>query len=79
MGSFVSRRSGRSPSNCGARHTTCASRPIGEGSSLATVGPSRQPAPLTVATPASDHWILVGSMMVDLLRIHHALVEIDGA
>ena len=41
--------------------------------------PAALTAPLTVATPASDHWILVGSMMVDLLRIHHALVEIDGA
>lgn len=31
--------------------------------------------PLMVATPASDHWILVGSLLVDLHRIHETLGE----
>ena len=40
------------------------------------VEPAALTRPLALAAPSSDHWILVGSMMVDLLRIHHALVEI---
>ena len=37
--------------------------------------PAALTRPLALVTPSSDHWILVGSMMVDLLRIHHSLVE----
>lgn len=33
--------------------------------------------PLSVATPSSDHWILVGSLLIDLHRIHHSLTEAD--
>lgn len=31
--------------------------------------------PLTVQTPSRTHWVLVGSLMVDLQRIHAALAE----
>lgn len=31
--------------------------------------------PLQIATPSSDHWILVGSLLVDLHRIHENLEE----
>lgn len=41
------------------------------------VEPAALTRPLAVTAPSSDHWILVGSMMVDLLRIHHALVGIE--
>jgi hypothetical protein len=41
------------------------------------IEPAALTRPLAVTAPASDHWILVGSMMVDLLRIHHALVGIE--
>lgn len=30
-------------------------------------------APLTIATPSRDHWILIGSLLEDLRRIHEAL------
>lgn len=32
-------------------------------------------APLTVRRPTSEHWILIGSMMEDLRRIHDTLAE----
>ena len=41
-----------------------------------------QPAltrPLSISTPSSDHWILIGSLLIDLLRIHTALVEAEPA
>lgn len=34
--------------------------------------------PLAVAMPSSDHWVLVGSLLVDLERIHAALVELSA-
>lgn len=39
--------------------------------------PAALTTPLSIATPSSDHWILVGSLLIDLLRIHHALAETD--
>ncbi|MGV9193432.1 FUSC family protein [Microbacterium sp. MC2] len=39
-----------------------------------------QPAltrPLSVSTPSSGHWILIGSLLIDLLRIHTALAQAD--
>lgn len=33
--------------------------------------------PLSIAAPSADHWILVGSLLIDLRRIHHALTEIE--
>lgn len=33
--------------------------------------------PLEVAAPSSDHWILVGSLLVDLHRIHETLADRD--
>jgi len=35
-------------------------------------------APLTIATPSRDHWILIGSLLEDLRRIHEALEERPG-
>lgn len=32
-------------------------------------------APLTVAAPTTDHWMLIGSLLEDLRRIHDALSE----
>ncbi len=32
-------------------------------------------SPLAIATPSSDHWILVGSLLEDLRRIHENLAE----
>lgn len=32
--------------------------------------------PLAVVAPSSDHWVLIGSLLVDLERIHAALVEL---
>jgi len=32
-------------------------------------------APLTIATPSREHWILIGSLLEDLRRIHEALGE----
>lgn len=34
--------------------------------------------PLSIETPSSDHWVLVGSLLVDLLRIHHGLTQPDA-
>ncbi len=50
------------------------------GSPEALVREPEPPAlttPLSVVAPSSDHWILVGSMLIDLLRIHNALAEVD--
>lgn len=41
---------------------------------------AEQPAlttPLQVAAPSADHWVLVGSLVIDLLRIHHALTDTE--
>jgi uncharacterized membrane protein YgaE (UPF0421/DUF939 family) len=35
-------------------------------------------APLAVGAPASGHWILVGSLLEDLRRIHESLSDDDG-
>ncbi|MCR2763473.1 aromatic acid exporter family protein [Microbacterium sp. zg.B48] len=35
--------------------------------------PAALTAPLRVSTPSSDHWVLIGSMLEDLRRIHEAL------
>jgi len=34
--------------------------------------------PLTVSAPRSEHWVLVGSLLVDLHRIHDTLTEESG-
>jgi uncharacterized membrane protein YccC len=39
------------------------------------VEPAALTRPLTVAAPAADHWVLVGSLLVDLHRIHETLGE----
>jgi len=31
--------------------------------------------PLTVSRPSADHWILIGSLLIDMHRIHAALVD----
>lgn len=35
-------------------------------------------APLVVKTPSSDHWVLFGSLLEDLRRIHESLGEVEG-
>jgi uncharacterized membrane protein YgaE (UPF0421/DUF939 family) len=43
--------------------------------------PTEPPAltrPLAIGVPTSDHWVLIGSLLVDLERIHAALVELAG-
>lgn len=43
-----------------------------------TAPPDEEPAltaPLTIETPSADHWVLIGSLLEDLRRIHEALVE----
>jgi uncharacterized membrane protein YccC len=37
--------------------------------------PAALTRPLQIATPSADHWILVGSLLVDLHRIHETLGE----
>jgi uncharacterized membrane protein YgaE (UPF0421/DUF939 family) len=44
----------------------------------ATVGPPALTRPLTVGRPSADHWVLIGSLLVDLDRIHATLVELAG-
>jgi hypothetical protein len=35
--------------------------------------------PLSVAAPSSDHWVLIGSLLVDLERIHASLAELASS
>lgn len=48
---------------------------IGGGSAVAPDEPPALTRPLEVRAPTSEHWILIGSMMEDLRRIHEALSE----
>ena len=45
------------------------------GEAAPAVEPAALTTPLEVAAPSSDHWILVGSLLVDLRRIHETLAE----
>ncbi|MET1016601.1 MAG: FUSC family protein [Leifsonia flava] len=52
-------------------------RPPGEGGTDETVRTEEIPvltAPLTIATPHPEHWLLIGSLMEDLRRIHDEIV-----
>lgn len=40
--------------------------------------PAALRCPLSIETPSADHWVLVGSLLVDLLRIHHGLTQPDA-
>ena len=40
--------------------------------------PAALTEPLTVHAPSRDHWVLIGSMLEDLRRIHKALREPVG-
>lgn len=44
--------------------------------SAAVVEPAALTTPLTVGRPASDHWILIGSLLEDLRRIHETVGEL---
>jgi uncharacterized membrane protein YgaE (UPF0421/DUF939 family) len=46
------------------------------GSSSATGSAPALTRPLAVLTPSSDHWILLGSLLVDLERIHQSLADL---
>lgn len=53
-------------------------RRVGEADEPAPAPGAQESAlttPLTVSTPSSAHWILVGSLLVDLHRIHETLAE----
>lgn len=42
----------------------------------AATEPAALTAPLTVLAPSADHWVLIGSLLEDLRRIHDALSEL---
>lgn len=47
----------------------------GTGTTDAVDEPAALTRPLQISTPSADHWILVGSLLVDLHRIHETLGE----
>lgn len=50
----------------------------GGAAATASAPPPEPPAltrPLQVAAPSADHWVLVGSLLIDLHRIHESLGE----
>jgi hypothetical protein len=50
------------------RRTDAATAPIAYESE-----PAALTAPLTIRAPSRDHWVLIGSMLEDLRRIHETL------
>ncbi|MFG6501831.1 aromatic acid exporter family protein [Microbacterium sp. P05] len=51
----------------------------GDAAASAPLEPPALTRPLQVGPPSSDHWILVGSLLVDLHRIHETLGETAAA
>ncbi|MET0933193.1 MAG: FUSC family protein [Mycetocola sp.] len=52
-------------------------QPVGEAATGEPVRPDEPPAltaPLTIVTPHPEHWLLIGSLMEDLRRIHDEIV-----
>lgn len=48
----------------------------GAADPAAVAEPPALTRPLTVTTPSADHWVLIGSLLVDLDRIHSAVVAL---